>query len=321
MPSAALPCALLRTGQRRLVGLYNPRKPKSRIAVANLTPETQRKLGSAVERMPAFPQSVQKVLDLTRDINCLPKNLVAVIEKDPVMTMKILRVINSAYYSMPSKITSVNQSVVYLGLNTIKNLALSIAAVGMLPRFNTSGFDIQRYLLHSLTTATVARQLFVTYARGQGDPADAYIAGLLHDFGKAVFAQFMSVDFHEALAMSRERAIPLHEAELEIIGADHAVVGAMLATKWQFPAELVDCIRDHHNPAVERTAMLDCVRMADQICRKLNFGDAGNVWRDSEPMTAPERFGDSFDDVIASLGDLEKIVSDAEMFAQVDTGK
>jgi len=285
--------------------------------VATLTLEVQRKLGIAVERMPAFPQSVQKILALTRDINCLPKDLVNVIEKDPVMTMKILKVINSAYYSLPNKITSVSQSVVYLGLNTIKNLALSIAAVGMLPRFNTSGFDIQRYLLHSLTTATVARQLCGIYAKGQVDPGDAYIAGLLHDFGKAVFAQFMANEFRQALAMSQDRNIPLHVAELEIIGADHAVVGSMLATKWQFPAHLVECIRDHHTPDIESNALLDCIRMADQICRKLNFGDAGNVWRDDEPVTAPERFGDSMDAVIAALGNLEKIVSDASMFAQV----
>ena len=288
--------------------------------MANLTPETQRKLGVAVERMPAFPQSVQKILDLTRNIDCLPKDLVMVIEKDPVMTMKILRVINSAYYSMPSKITSVSQSVVYLGLNTIKNLALSIAAVGMLPRFNTSGFDIQRYLLHSLTTAAVARQLGTVYAKGQVDPGDAYIAGLLHDFGKAVFAQFMAAEFHEALEMSQEQGVPLHEAEQHVIGADHAVVGAMLATKWQFPAHLIDCIRDHHAAEAERTPLLDCVRLANQICRKLNFGDAGNVWREDEPLVAPERFGDSFDAIVASLGDLQKIVSDAQMFAQVDGG-
>ena len=286
--------------------------------MTNLTLEVQRKLGVAVERMPAFPQSVQKVLELTRNINCLPKDLVAVIEKDPVMTMKILRVINSAYYSLPNKITSVSQSVVYLGLNTIKNLALSIAAVGMLPRFNTSGFDIQGYLLHSLTTAAVARQLCGTYAKGQVDPGDAYIAGLLHDFGKAVFAQFMAAEFSHSLAVAQDRNIPLHEAELEVIGANHAVVGSMLATKWQFPAHLIDCIRDHHADHAEPSALLDCVRMANQICRKLKFGDAGNVWRDDEPMTAPERFGDSMDAVVASLGDLEKIVSDAQMFAKVD---
>jgi putative nucleotidyltransferase with HDIG domain len=284
--------------------------------VATLTIEVQRKLGIAVERMPAFPQSVQKILDLTRDINCLPKDLVNVIEKDPVMTMKILRVINSAYYSLPAKITSVNQSVVYLGLNTIKNLALSIAAVGMLPRFNTSGFDIQRYLLHSLTTAAVARQVAVVYVRGQVDPGDAYIAGLLHDFGKAVFAQFMASEFRLALAMSQDDNIPLHHAELEVIGADHALVGSLLATKWQFPEHLVACIRDHHNLEAAPTPVMDCVRVADQICRKLAFGDAGNAWREDEKIVAPERFG-SYDAVIAALGDLEKIVSDAQVFAQV----
>jgi putative nucleotidyltransferase with HDIG domain len=284
--------------------------------VDTLTVEVQRKLGNAVERMPAFPQSVQKILDLTRDINCLPKDLVVVIEKDPVMTMKILRVINSAFYSLPAKITSVNQSVVYLGLNTIKNLALSIAAVGMLPRFNTSGFDIQKYLLHSLMTAALARQIAVKYARGQVDPGDAYIAGLLHDFGKAVFAQFMAPEFREALARSLEQNIPLHEAELAVIGADHALVGAMLATKWQFPAHLVACIRDHHNMESEPTALMDCVRVANQICRMRAVGDSGHAWRDDEQMVAPQRFG-SFEQVIEELGDLDVIAADAQTFAQV----
>jgi hypothetical protein len=138
-----------------------------------LTPELERKLGVAVERMPAFPRSVQKILELTRNINCLPKDLVGVVEKDPVMTMKILKVINSAYYGLPQKITSVGQSVVYLGINTIKNLALGFAAVGILPRMNAAGFDIQRYLLHSLVVAGTARQLATQFARARSIPATA----------------------------------------------------------------------------------------------------------------------------------------------------
>ena len=118
-----------------------------------------KRLSAAVEKMPAFPKSVQRIMELTRDINCNPKELVMVIEKDPVMTMKLLRILNSAYYSFPKQITSVNQSVVYLGLNTIKNMALSFAAMGVLPQQNAAGFDIQRYLMHSLTTATLARML------------------------------------------------------------------------------------------------------------------------------------------------------------------
>jgi putative nucleotidyltransferase with HDIG domain len=283
--------------------------------------ELERKLTTAVERMPAFPKSVQTILEMTRNINCLPKDLVGVIEKDPVMTMKILRVINSAYYGLPNKITSVGQSVVYLGINTIKNLALSFAAVGILPRFNTTGFDIQRYLLHSLTVAAIGRLLCEKYARAEADPGDCYIAGLLHDFGKVVFAQFMSGEFVKALAFTVDRGMPLYAAEAEAIGADHAFVGALLAKKWQFAEPLVNCIRDHHAEHAEPDAMLDCLRMADAICRKHEFGDAGNPWREDELAVLPARFGSDIEAVIASLGDLQKIVADAQAFAQIGTAK
>ncbi len=286
---------------------------------SHLTPELERKLITAIERMPAFPKSVQTILQMTRNINCLPKDLVGVIEKDPVMTVKILRVINSAYYGLPNKITSVGQSVIYLGINTIKNLALSFAAVGILPRFNTTGFDIQRYLLHSLSVAIIARLLCEKYARAEADPGDCYIAGLLHDFGKVVFAQSMVGEFMKALAIAADMDKPLYLAETEIIGADHAFVGALLAKKWQFAESLVNCIRDHHAEHAEPNAMLDCLRLADTICRKKVFGDAGNPWRDDELADLPQRFGDDIEAVIASLGDMQKIVDDAQAFAQIGT--
>jgi putative nucleotidyltransferase with HDIG domain len=289
--------------------------------VGTLSPDLEKKLGMAVERMPAFPKSVQKILEMTRNINCLPKDLVGVIEKDPVMTMKVLRVINSAYYSLPNKITSVSQSVVYLGLNTVKNLALAFAAVGILPRMNAAGFDIQRYLLHSLTTAAIARQLCNQYAKGEADPGDCYIAGLLHDFGKVVLAQYLAPEFREVLTraygMDGSGGMPLHVAEREIIGVDHGFIGARLAERWQFPEHLVDVIRHHHSEDQAPDAMMECLRVANQISRMRELGDAGNPWLGDEPCAAPARFGDDLERVILSLGDLQKIVDDAMAFAQV----
>ena len=284
-----------------------------------VSPELERRLMDAVERMPAFPKSVQAILDMSRNLNCSPKSMVAVIEKDPVMTVKILRVINSAYYSLPNKVNSVGQSVVYLGINTVKNLALAMAAVGILPRFNAAGFDIQRYLLHSLTVAAVARLLCEKYAGDDADPGDCYVAGLLHDFGKVVFAQFMSAEFALALARTVESGAPLHGAETEIIGADHAYVGALLAKRWQFGTELVNCIRDHHAPDAAPAPMLDCLRLADALCRKRAYGNSGNPWRDGEQIELPARFGGDVDAVVATLGDLEKVVEDASRFAQIGT--
>ncbi|MBV5276635.1 HDOD domain-containing protein, partial [bacterium] len=95
---------------------------------------------------------------------------------------------------------SIDHAVVFLGFNTLKNLALSIAAVGMLPSGHTASFDGSRYLLHSHTTASVARQL--AQRLPLADVHDCFIAGLLHDFGKVVVAQFMPQEFRKALEMS-----------------------------------------------------------------------------------------------------------------------
>ena len=279
--------------------------------------ELTKKLSAAVEKMPAFPKSVQRILELTRDINCQPKELVMVIEKDPVMTMKLLRILNSAYYSFPKQITSVNQSVVYLGLNTIKNMALSFAAMGVLPQRNAAGFDIQRYLMHSLTSATLARMLCQKYGGGDDiDPADCYIAGLLHDFGKVVYAQFMPTEFKEALTLSSEQGISLHAAEQKIIGADHSLVGAMLVGKWQFPESLADAIRHHHGEILPENTVQSCLFVADQISKKLAMGDSGNLLVEELPPALVERFGGDMDSIIARLGDLSKVVEEAESFTK-----
>ena len=267
--------------------------------------------------MPAFPKSVQRILELTRDINCQPKELVMVIEKDPVMTMKLLRILNSAYYSFPKQITSVNQSVVYLGLNTIKNMALSFAAMGVLPQQNAAGFDIQRYLIHSLTTASIARMLCQKFFGGEDtDPGDCFIAGLLHDFGKVVFAQFMPGEFREALELGREQDISLHLAEQKIIGADHSLVGAMLVEKWQFSESLADTIRYHHSDIAPENTVLSCLFVADQISKKLSMGDSGNLQVEELPPALAERFGTDIEGIISRLGDLSKVLDEAESFTK-----
>ncbi|MDO8248636.1 MAG: HDOD domain-containing protein, partial [Rhodoferax sp.] len=274
-----------------------------------MSPELSQKLAAAVDGMPAFPKSVQKILELTRDVNCSPKDLVQVIDKDPVVTVKVLRVVNSAYYSLPKQITSINHAVVYLGFNTIKNLALSIAAIGILPAHNAAGFDGQQYLIHSLATAGIAKQLALRV--DDADPMDCFIAGLLHDFGKVVFAQFMPQEFRKALEASQWNETSLHLALREIIGVDHAVVGAMLVEKWRFPADLVETIACQYGPEVKDTPMIACVFAANQISKKLEFGFGGNPSVEELPAPLAKRLGGTLDDIIASLGDLAPMVEEA----------
>lgn len=273
------------------------------------------KLAAAVEKMPAFPKSVQRILELSRDINCPPKELVAVIEKDPVMTMKLLRALNSAYYNFPRHITSVNQSVVYLGLNTIKNMALSFAAMGTLSQDNAAGFDIQRYLLHSLATASLARLVSQKFEVADADPADCYIAGLLHDFGKVVFAQFMAEEFKQALQKSIDEAIPLYLAEQSVIGSDHTVVGAMLVEKWQFPGSMSSIILEHHAPPQEASGVAVCLYVANQLSNYLGFSVPGHANEEEWPSVLTGHFGCSLPELAESLGDIDKLVDEVRFFA------
>ena len=279
-----------------------------------MTPELSQKLAAAVDRMPAFPKSVQKILELTRDVNCSPKDLVQVIDKDPVVTVKILRVVNSAYYSLPKQITSISHAVVYMGFNSVKNLALSVAAIGMLPKDNAAGFDAQQYLLHSLSTAGIAKQLALRL--DDADPTDCFIAGLLHDFGKVVFAQFMPDEFRKALERCQSDGSSLHLALRETIGVDHAVVGAMLVEKWRFAAPLVETIRHQYGADLKDSDMVACVFAANQISKKLQFGFGGNPCVEELPPDQARRVGGSLDEVIASLGDVQRLFEEAKIFAK-----
>lgn len=284
--------------------------------MTELSAELSKKLSEAVDKMPAFPKSVQRILELSRSMNCPPKELVAVIEKDPVMTLKLLRLLNSAYYSFPKQITSVNQSVIYLGMNTIKNMALSFAVVGVLPQQNAAGFDMQKYLMHSLTTATLSRMLCQKLGDDETDPGDCYLAGLLHDFGKVVFAQHMPAEFKAAMNYSSDNNIPLHSAEQQLLGVDHTVAGAMLVEKWQFQKSLSDTIRHLHDDSPPPSTMHDCLFVADQISKHYDLG-AGNHIVAALPPDMEERFGGNLEEVIAQLGDLSKVMEEASSFAQI----
>lgn len=268
-----------------------------------------RKFDAAADQMPAFPKSVQKVLELAKNIDCDAKDIAAVIEKDPVMTAKILKVLNSPYYSLPSKITSINRSIVYLGFNTVKNLALGIASIGVLPRVNKADFDIQHYLNHSLYVAGLARMLYGRLSP-KGDSTESYIAGLLHDFGKVVFAQFMADEFRQALELSKSEGIPLYLAERQILGADHCLMGSMLAEKWQFPDPLVDAIRHHHDESWQGSDTLVCVVAANHLSKRLG----GETCTESLPDFVEQR--------IAAAGevteeDVSQIKSEAELFSRI----
>lgn len=275
----------------------------------------QEQLFRAVDRMPAFPKSVQRVLALTADSECSPKDLVEVIKHDPIFTLKILKVVNSPYIGLVQKITSIHQATVYLGLNTLKNIALNLATIGTLPRDNKAGFDMNEFWAHSLATASVSQRVGALYPGLAAEPEDLFSTGLLHDVGKVVFALYMPEDYKRALALTQEGVMSLHAAEQQIFGATHADIGALLAEKWDLPETLVKGIALHHTPYdAEFLPLDDCVFAANQVCKMLAFGFAGEYEVEQLPVAMSERMAMDLEGLVAAIPDLDNELSKASVF-------
>ena len=267
-----------------------------------------------VEKMPAFPKSVHRILQLTSAVDTSAKEIVKIIESDPIMTIKILKVINSSFYGMPKKVTSTQRAVVHLGLNTIKNLALSVAAMGTLNPKNKADFNIDDFLLHSLTTASICRMLAEKLEIPHIERSDFFVAGLLHDFGKIVFAEFYPENFKLALEKSKQQNIALNKTELEFIGISHAQAGKLLATKWGLADTLINAIEHHHDRNSSNNILKDCVYTANQISKKMQFGFAGDPTIDELSDNIITHFGLPLEDLINTLGDLSVIKTEALSF-------
>lgn len=270
---------------------------------------------AALDSMPPFPLSVQRILKLTSEVSCAPKDLVEVIHSDPIVTVKVLRVVNSAYYSLPRQITSIDHAVVLLGFNTIKNLALSVAAVGMLPSNPLAGFDGQSYLRHSLATAGIARK--IAAALTDADANEVFIAGLLHDFGKLVIAQVLPQEFRRALEMSIWNEISLHAALFEQVGIDDAQINAMLLTKWRFPVSLTEAIQQQHTMDDNSSSTVACIYAANLISNRsgVDFGD--NFIPDEIPQAFERLLGGTLEHILVLLGDITPILDEARRFSVI----
>ncbi len=230
-----------------------------------------------VDELPALPHITYKVSKLTSDPKTTITQLADVISRDQVLTAKVLRMANSAYYGYARRIFSIDQALIILGFSTIRNLVLAASVYNVMDR------EFQGYFLpkgelwkHSMSTALIARSLAKKV--GYELPDQAFIAGLLHDIGKIILNHFMKKKFDEVLKKVNKKNIPFMEAESRILGFDHAMVGSRVAEKWNLPEELEEAIANHHSPqeAKINPKLTSIIHMADCASMSMGIGLGGD---------------------------------------------
>lgn len=276
----------------------------------------RKQLIEMVETIPAFPQSVSQVIAMTSNPNCPPKKLVQVIERDPILTMKVLKLVNSAFFGLSKEVISVQHSVVYVGLNTIKNVAISVAMAGVLPDTNDAGLDMQEFWKNSLAVGVIAKMLAEKNRVPPNESADFFVAGLLHNIGKVIFAHFFPEDYRKVLEVTEAKGLPLHKVEKELLGLDHCQLGSLLAKEWKLPENLRLCIRSHHTMVKDYgdNQLLVAIIAAHQLNHYIK-GTRGVVRQ--LPKQVEDYLGAPLIDVADSLVNLENEIEKAEAFVNV----
>jgi HD-like signal output (HDOD) protein len=282
-----------------------------------------RKLFEMVERMPTFSQSVVRILQLTSTGDAAPKELVRLVEHDPILTMKVLKLVNSAYFGLGRQVTSIKQGVVYIGVNTIKHLAISIAAIGALPRDNTASFDMDAFWTHSLVTGATARMIAQRQGVPRNDAMAYFIAGLLHDIGQVVLAQGLPAEYREVLQVARDTGTCILDRERERLGTDHAEIGSLLGAHWKLPAELVEAIARHHDAA--GAGSLQPLGMAlfaaNQVAKLMDHPDRAISRVEPLPAAVQQWLGLSLEGLVEALDGLPAELEAARAFVQVPGGR
>jgi putative nucleotidyltransferase with HDIG domain len=276
---------------------------------------------SSIARMPSLPTTVAKILQVCNNPRALPADLNQVISLDPVLMGKVLRLINSAYYSLPNQVTSLVRAIIMLGINTVKNLALSTAVLGNLGKGAAGNvLNLEGFWRHSLCSGATAKHI----ARKRGVDLkmqeEYFAAGLLHDLGKIPLNNYLPDVYIQALELADRDHRPLFTAEEHILGMSHGEVGLLVAQAWKLDAGISDTIAHHHAAAAYAGTHRDLVltvAVANAFAISLEIGYSG----DRHPEAVPRQV---FDQLRIGWDDLEQIESEimadiekAQVFLQV----
>jgi putative nucleotidyltransferase with HDIG domain len=208
-----------------------------------------KRLIARIHSLPSLPSSYTRLMDALRSHETSAAEVGAIIAADIAMSAKVLQLINSSFFGIRRQIAEPREAVLYLGIDTVRSLALSVAAFSQFDVQRTSRFSLEALRQHALAVATLARHMGKSLNLEKRAVDEVFSAGLLHDIGRLVLASNCPRDYNDVLAQNAESGISIRQAEQRIFGTTHAEVGAYLLWLWGLPGTVVEAIAVHHRPA------------------------------------------------------------------------
>ena len=275
-----------------------------------------------IDRMSSLSTTETKVLEVCNQPQTSAKDLNQVISLDPVLTGRVLKLINSAYYALPNKITSLTRAIIMLGLNTVKNLALSTAVVGNFSKEDTfQDMSMDQFWSHSICVGVASKALAAKKEIPVQMREECFVAGMLHDLGKIVLSGCFLEEYGAACKQARVGQDSLHVIENDTFGFDHGAVGRMIAEKWQFNETMADALGCHHDPSKakdENRELVGIVSVANMYANNFESTTAGDPCQDEDAVARGlEELGLQSNDLESLTETVEEEIDKARVFLAV----
>lgn len=229
-------------------------------------------IGGVIKAFPAMPGAALKLLSLADAPCATVQQIEDALRQDPGLTANVLKLANSAYFGIPSKIGSVRQAVMLLGLKRLVQMVVTTCAGAVIDR-GVPGYDLPAGELwrHSLAVSVAAKGLAAELKLPAAD--EIFTAGLLHDVGKLILGHFVQEDYPE-IERALAQGMTFEGAEAAVLGIDHAEIGARVLAQWSLPENIVHAVRWHHAPEKFGSVdiMLDVVHVANMLCLMIGIG-------------------------------------------------
>lgn len=280
--------------------------------------EQRKNIERFIRRMPSLSTTVGKVMEICSRTDASPNELNKVISLDPVLTGQVLKLINSAYYSLVNKVTSLTRAITMLGMNTVKNIALSTAIIRTISSAKKSRvLPTSKFWAHSIGTGVSARLLGQVKEIPPMEREELFLAGLLHDLGKVPFGD----EYSEVLKVAKFEQLPLVQVERHLMGIDHQEVGLMIAEKWKLNTVISECIASHHEAKTlsgELGQQVALIALGNIYANILDHGYAGDPFPPEGDIEYLLRFTDlSWEDFSSIGGRVKEEIHRAEIFLQI----
>lgn len=213
---------------------------------------------SNIRNLPTPPIVFHQIQKVINDPMVSASQIAKILQEDPAMSVKVLKLTNSAFYGLSREIESVKQAVVIVGLEAIKNLVLSASVLDMFKDKDIDQDFQEKFWRHSLAVGFCARLLAKrAKARGIIDPDSAFSGGLLHDIGKVILCCFLAKEYAAVKEeQEKDKESPTYQIEERVLGYNHAQIGSILAHQWKLPARLTEAVAYHHHPQISESEEL-----------------------------------------------------------------